>query len=324
MSRPIKIPEQQLERVHRLENILAAAAESGDLKKAKIALDDLRPILERYQHKHRALEAYLKLYESALEAWDLDTAKQGFSFVRREASKNTRLFLEATVLLAVTHLRCQDLISAEPLMAEALRNENVITSKSQRDIFRREAIDRFDQEGAIAALAKVHPEVMDEAQIHQDALNMLRKGLNEQDIEEELGARIPQQVKEFILKVDILSRKLLPHETRLLLPTSADVVKNRHASQIVFGGVKRKLYGYVCDENSETYKAWVHGGLNALCNEGFMANAVIGVLADFKIFVPSLAIGLTALVIKKGIGNFCETNRPKRFMDLRKKRVTNK
>ncbi|WP_129126630.1 hypothetical protein [Geomonas oryzae] len=324
MSRPIKIPEQQLERVHRLENILATAAESGDLKKAKIALDDLRPILERYQHKHRVLEAYLKLYESALEAWDLDTAKQGFSFVRREASKNTRLFLEATVLLAVTHLRCQDLISAEPLMAEALRNENVITSKSQRDIFRREAIDRFDQEGAIAALAKVHPEVMDEAQIHQDALNLLRRGLNEQDIEEELGARIPQQVKEFILKVDILSRKLLPHETRLLLPTSADVVKNRHASQIIFGGVKRKLYGYVCDENSETYKAWVYGGLNALCNEGFMANAVIGVLADFKIFVPSLAIGLTALVIKKGIGNFCETNRPRRFMDLRKKRVTNK
>ncbi|WP_243371694.1 hypothetical protein [Geotalea sp. SG265] len=324
MSRPIKIPEQQLERVHRLENILADAAESGDLKKAKMALDDLRPVLERYQHRHRVLEAYLKLYESALEAWDLDTAKQGFSFVRREASRNTRLFLEATVLLAVTHLRCQDLLLAEPLMAEALRNENIISSKTQRDIFRREAIDRFDQEGAIAALAKVHPEVMHEAQIHQDALNMLRKGLNEQDIEEELGARIPQQVKEFILKVDILSRKLLPHETRLLLPSSADVVKNRQVSQILFRGVKRKLYGYVCDENSETYKAWVHGGLNALCNGGFVANAVIAVLADSKIFVPSLAIGLTALVIKKGIGNFCETNRPKRFMDLRRKRGANK
>lgn len=324
MSKPEKIPEQQLDRVHRLEDILAAAAESGDLKKAKLALDDLRPILERYQHNHRVLEAYLKLYESALEAWDLDIAKQGFSFVRREASRNTRLYLEATVLLAVTHLRNQDLFSAEPLMAETLRNENIIKSKSQRDIFRREAIDRFDQEGAIAAMAKVHPEVMHEAQVHQDALNLLRKGLNEQDIEEDLGAQIPQQVKEFILKVDILSRKLLPHETRLLLPCSADVVKNRHLSQIVFSGVKRKLYGYVCDESSETYQAWIHGGLDTLCNKGYVANAVIAVLADLKIFIPAVAVGLTALVIKKGIGNFCEANKPKRFMDLRRRRVVKK
>jgi len=242
MARPVKIPEQQLDRVRRLEEILTAAAESGELKKAKVALDDLKPILERFHHHHRIHEAYLKLYESALEAWDLLTAKQGFQFVRRETRKNTRLYLEATVLLAVAHLRSNDLFSAEPLMAEALRNEDVITSKAQRDIFRRETIDRFDQEGALAAMAKMHPEVMQEAQVHQDALELLRKGLNEQDIEEVLGSQVPQQVKEFILKVDMLSRKLLPHETKLLLPCSADVVKNRSVAQILFMGVKRKLY----------------------------------------------------------------------------------
>jgi hypothetical protein len=280
--------------------------------------------LERYHHKHRVLEAYLKLYESALEAWDIDVAKRGFEFVRREANNNTRLYLEATVLLAVTHLRSQDLVSAEPLMAEALRNEDIITSKSQRDIFRREAIDRFDQEGAIAAMAKVHPELMHEAEVHQDALNMLRKGLTEQDIEEDLGSRIPQQVKEFILKVDVLSRKLLPHETRLLLPSSADVVKNRHVSHIVFEGVKRKLYGYICDEDSETYQGWIHGGLDTICNKNYVASAVLLVLEDLKIFIPAVAVGLTALLIKKGIGNFCEASKPKRFMDLRGKKPSSR
>ena len=166
MARPRKIPEQQLARVHRLEAILSAATEAGDLPRAKIALDDLRPILERYHHNHRVLEAYLMLYETALEAWDLDLAKRGFEFVRREANKRTRLYLEATVLLAVAHLRSQDLFSAEPLMAEALRNDDVITSKPQRDAFRREAIERFDQDEASASMARLHPEVMHEAQVH--------------------------------------------------------------------------------------------------------------------------------------------------------------
>ncbi|MBI2353738.1 MAG: hypothetical protein HYV06_01700 [Deltaproteobacteria bacterium] len=319
MARPIKIPEQHLERVRRLEGILATAAESGDLTRAKVALNDLKPILERFHHHHRIHEAYLKLYEAALEAWDLLTAKQGFQFVRRETKKNTRLYLEATVLLAVAHLRSNDLFSAEPLMAEALRNEEVITSKTQRDIFRCEAIDRFDQEGALAAMAKMHPEVMHEAEVHHNALQVLRKGLNEEDIQEVLGSQVPQQVKDFILKVDMLSRKLLPHETKLLLPCSADVVKNRNIAQIIFLGVKRKLYKCVCDEDSETYKAWIRGGLNTICSEGYVASSVVAVLADLKIFIPAVSVGLTALLMQKGITNFCAANKPKRLMDLRRK-----
>ena len=70
-----------------------------------------------------------------------------------------------------------------------------------------------------------------------------------------MGSRIPQEVKDFILKVDVLSRKLLPHETRLLLPSPGDVVKNRQVAQLVFSAAKRRLYGMVCDENSETYQA---------------------------------------------------------------------
>jgi hypothetical protein len=320
MARPQKIPERQLARVHRLEAILSAATESGELKKAKIALNDLRPILERYNHKHRVLEAYLMLYETALEAWDLDLAKRGFEFVRREARKKTRLYLEATVLLALAHLRNQDLFSAEPLMAEALRNDDIITSKPQRDAFRQEAIERFDQDGALASMAKLHPEVMHEARVHQEALELLRKGLNEQEIEEDLGVRIPQEVKEFILKVDVLSRKLVPHETRLLLPSPTDAIKNRQVAQLVFNAAKRRLYGMVCDEASETYQAWITGGLDAVCSKGYIASAVVAVLVDIKISIPTVAVGLSALLMKRGISNFCRLNKPKRFMDLRRKR----
>jgi hypothetical protein len=320
MARAQKIPDQQLNRVHRLEAILSAATQSGDLPKAKVALNDLRPILERYNHNHRVLEAYLMLYETALEAWDLGLAKRGFEFVRREANNRTRLHLEATVLLALAHLRSQDLFSAEPLMAEALRNDEIITSKPQKDAFRREAIERFDQDGALASMAKLHPEVMHEAQVHQDALALLRKGMNEQDIEEDLGSRIPQEVREFILKVDVLSRKLLPHETHLLLPSPADVVKNRHVAQLVFNAAKWRLYGMVCDEDSEAYQAWITGGIDTICSKGYVASAVVAVLVDIKISIPAVAVGLSALLMQRGITNFCRVNKPKRFMDLRRKR----
>lgn len=320
MTRPRKIPEQQLARVRRLEDILSAATECGDLTRAKIALNDLRPILERYHHSHRVLQAYLMLYETALEAWDLDLAKRGFDFVRREANENTRLYLEATVLLAVAHLRTQDLFSAEPLMAEALRNDNIIKSRSQRDIFRREAIARFDQDGALAAMARLHPEAMHEAQVHQGALELLRKGLNEQDIEEDLGRRIPQEVKEFIMKVDVLSRKLLPHETRLLLTSPADVVKNRQVARLVYNAAKHRMYRLVCDEHSEVYQAWINGGLDAICSRGYVASAVVAVLVDIRVSIPAVAVGLSALLMKRGITSFCNANKPRRFMDLRRKK----
>ena len=78
--------KQHLDRVHRLEQRLEAAAADGDLTRAKRALDELKPILERHYHKARILQAYLKLYEAALEAWNLDVAKRGFEFVRKQAN----------------------------------------------------------------------------------------------------------------------------------------------------------------------------------------------------------------------------------------------
>ncbi len=41
MSRPEKIPTKQKERIYRLENIVEVASKSGNLEKAKLALDDL-------------------------------------------------------------------------------------------------------------------------------------------------------------------------------------------------------------------------------------------------------------------------------------------
>lgn len=319
MPRPTKIPPEKLNHVKVLEAQLEKYALAGELKRAKLALDKLKGLLKPHHHEARLLEGYLKLYEAALESWQLDTAKRGFQFVRDNANQNTRLYLEATTLLALTHLREKNTFSAEPLMAEVLQNETVIKSDAQRDIFRKEVIERFDQEGALAALASCHPEHKAEAEVHAEAIALLRAGKGERELQESLGATVPQSVKDFLLRVDKLSKNMLPHDQILFLPSPAEVVRNKGVGGVVFSGMKRKVYRYICDEESEVYQAWLHGGLDAILSKGFVASAVVSAMAELRIIFGAVAVGVTAMLLRSGINNFCEQNRPNSLMSLRKR-----
>nr|WP_320116525.1 hypothetical protein [uncultured Desulfuromonas sp.] len=319
MGRPQKIPASQLKRVHRLELMLEEAANNGELEKAKLALDELKVILSKFDHRARILQGYLKLYEASLEAWELGIAQKGFEYVRKNTSKKTRTYLEATALLAIAHLREQNLQKAEPFIVEVLKNDSVIKSKETRIHFRKEIIERFDQEGILAALAKILPESYDNDQIHKEALALLMEGKNEEDLQEIIGARAPQSVKDFLFKIDQFGKNILPHHERLLLPSPKDIINNRQAGGVIFAGIKRRAYKYICDEKSEVYQAWVHGGIDAVLSKGYVASAVVGALTDVKIGMSSIAVGISALLMKHGITNFCERNRPTPIMGLRKK-----
>lgn len=317
MAIPSKIPKETLKKVQVLEARFRDYLSAGNLKKAKLALNELNKILSGYGHNARIMQAYLMFYEAALEQWEIDLAKRGFQFVRNNTNNNTRLHLEATTLLAIAYLRDRDTFSAEPLMAEVLRNETVIKSERQRQLFRFEVIDRFDQEGALAALSNCYPEHKAEAEVHREALEILRKGKTDSEIEETIGSSVPQEVKDFLLKVDQLSKNLLPHDQRLLLPSPKEMIKNRNLGNILFRGVKRKVYNSICDEKSEVYQAWLRNGLDAILSKGYVASAVIAALVDYKVVMGSLAVGVSALLMNQGIGNFCERNKPKDLMALR-------
>lgn len=319
MPQMLKIPPRQLSRVRELERSLLNSAHSRDLKKAKLALNDLKSILEKYNHRGRLYENYLRLYEAALEHWDLNLAKNGFRFVRQNVDRKTRLYLEATVLLAIAHLRERDLFAAQPYMSEVLQDEQTISSENQRRRFRAEVIDRFDQEGAIAALAEVYPELREEADMHQRAVQLLRQGTNEDDLLEEIGTNTPQAVKDFILKIDEMSKRMLPDAERLLLPSPREVVRNKQAGKVVFEGVKRRLYSRICDKDSEVYAAWFHRGLDAVLSGGYVTNAVFATLTDLRIGVGAVAVGISALVMQQGVRNFCDRNQPTRLMSLRRR-----
>lgn len=320
MPGPVKLPKKQLVRVRDLESKFSVELKKGKLKSAKLILNDLKDILGSYFHEARILENYLKLYETALEIWQIPVAIKGFQFVRKNANVNTRLHLEATTLLAICHLREKNVNLAEPLMAEVLQNDKVIKSESKRFEFRAAIVERFDQEGALAALAESSPYIYDASknEIHKEAVEILKQGKTEDDIREMLGASVPDSVKDYLYRIDSISKNLLSYEQRKRLPGPKEVIKNKSLGLIIFGGFKRKLYKYICDENSDAYQAWLKGGLNSILDSSFIASIVVTALADLRIGASALAARVSAYIMNQGITNFCNNNKPSSLMVLRK------
>ena len=321
MPIPIKLPKEQLARVHDLESRFSAELKKGNLKGAKSILNELKKILSAYFHEARVLENYLKLYEAALETWQIPVAIKGFQFVRNNANENTRLHLEATTLLAICYLREQKLNLAEPLMADVLQNDKVIKSESKRFEFRATIVERFDQEGALAALAESLPynSASSEKEVHEAAIEIIKQGKNEDDIREMLGASVPEAVKDYLFRIDSISKNLLSYEQRKRLPGPKEVIKNKNLGNIIFGGIKRKMYKYICDDKSDIYQAWLKDGIDSILDKGYLASIVVTACADLRIGASALVIRVTAFIMNQGITNFCENNKPSSLMVLRKK-----
>lgn len=318
LARPAPIPESVLRRVRDIEGRLESHAVRGNLQSAKRALNELKPVLKQYNHNARLYAAYLRLYEAALESWTLGTAERGFNFVRDNANKGTRLRLEATALIAITHLRKGNAEAADPFIKEVLLDEETITSPDKRREFRREVIDRFDEEGALAALAKVHVEVLDEPSAKERAIELLREGKNEEEIADYIGVNMPNSVKAFLYKVDEISKNALPNDERLLLPSPGEMVKDKKVGEVVFAGVKRRLYRRVCDKDSDVYQAWLSGGMDALTNINNLPSVVLAALTDLRLGAGAIAVGVIAMTMKMGINTFCEKSKPRRLMSFRR------
>jgi len=240
MPRPQKIPPDKIELVKTLDLRLDKLLFAGELKRAKLVLDELKGILRSYHHEARIMQSYLRLLEAALDSWQLDIAKRGFQFVRSNTRNNTRLYLEASALLAIAHLKEQDILRAEPLMAEVLKNATAIKSARQRDMFRRAITDRFDQEAALAALAACPTDHKTEAEIHREAVALVREGRGAAGIQERLGSAVSQSARKFLLEVDQLAKGMLPDEQRMALSSSEDVVSDSGVGGVIFTGMQRK------------------------------------------------------------------------------------
>jgi hypothetical protein len=288
-----------------LEPRLREASRRGDFAEAKRLTFDIQSVLRPTGHETRLQKAKNWLFEAALEAGETRTAVAGFEGVRRKVRKKTRAYLNATVLLAVAHLRLRDVTSAEPLIREALTLEDNITSERKRAQFRVQVVKRLEIEYLVALLADESLKQL-EAETVLDEAARLVSSKTEDDILGYLADGVPLQRVEEALRLYSYSRGLLPPSERKLLPSPSEKRMKRKIGGTIWEAVKRVIWRALCDPSSDMHQMWFEKGLKTAVDYRAVAGAVTAALAGMRIGYFGLAVAASAIVIKTGVEVFCE------------------
>lgn len=316
--RPPKLTDKQKERLQILEPKLKIAISEKNLETAKRLVVDLQTVLRKTGHLTRLLQSKNRLYELALEMSELGFAIRGLEGNRKLVSDRTRLYLEATSLLAICYLRKEDLEKAKPLIKEVLHNDSVIKSERTRAKFRKEIIDRFNEETALYSLKNKDQESYTDDELESEVIRLVTKK-TESEIYLSLGKSVPQRTKYLLFQVHEFSTKQLPSAERFALPSPEEKIKDKEVGKTVFQSVKRVLYNSLCDPESEIYQVWFKNGMGMVLNKNYIRGAVIAVFTGLGIGIKMLTASVIALIMKFGLEVYCEKYKPMDLMELRGK-----
>lgn len=243
---------------------------------------------------------------------------RGFIGNRKLVNKNTRLYLEATALLAICYLRKNDYEKSKPYIQEVLQNEKVIKSERTRREFHHAIINRFDEEAALFSLKVERNEHLDLEEIQKEAALLLSSNTVD-GIYLILGKSLPKQTKDILFQIDDFSKNQLSSAERKMLPSPKDMIKNEMAGKTVFQSLKRVVYNSLCDPKSEVYQAWFKNGLAVVLDKKYITSAIAASLTGLGIGFKALAISAVALIIRFGLDVYCEHNKPTGIMEVRSK-----
>lgn len=316
MPQPPKLTESQKEQLAVLEPELRDAVNLGDYEAAKRITARIQRLLRPTGHETRLMKAKAWLFEAAMEAGNLQIAAVGLQGIRQKTSRQTRIHLEATALLAICLLRQNQVERAEPLIAEVLRGDKYIRSERQRRTFRLEIKQRFEQEGALAVLRGVGEERLVPAEIEDEAGRLVRTS-TEDEILATLGSQLPEQVVRRLLNLDEIARRALPEADLKYLPKPREIVEEGAVGRTVYGAFRTVLYRSLCDPESDIYKVWVHQGLGVVLDKKYIGIAIAAVMSNLGIGIKGLAVSAAALLLKFGIEVFCEKSRPREIMSIK-------
>jgi hypothetical protein len=310
------LTSSQKVRLRRLEPRLRASVNRGDYDLAKRIVVDIQSVLRPTGHETRLMQAKIWVFEAAMEAGRLEIAVQGLSGVRQKVARRTRLFLEATALLAICYIRQRNLDAAAPLMQEVLTNDAFISSPLRRREFRGRVVQRFDEEGALSAMIGRFAESMDANEVHEQAVDLVRSA-PEDEIFARVGDALPADVVDFVKQVDDLARRLLPKGEVRYLPPPRHLLEKDVLGRTAVGAVRRVLWRALCDPDSDLHRMWFAKGMGVVFSKPYIATAVTAALAGGGIGLKALAVSAAAFALKFGIEVFCVRFGPTPVMGFR-------
>lgn len=308
-----KLSKEQLGRLHLYEEQLKSAAINGEYDVAKLVMSDLQPYLRQLHDETRLQKNKALLFEAAMNSGFLDLAISGFIGVRGKTEKRTKIYLQATALLAICYIRKGDFKSADSLISFVISHKKNIKSEVRRRLFVRKVVNRFEEECALYSLRNTHGDYVAPEDV-QNMAGELLLAFSEDELFDQLGRNAPKDTISLLLKIDGMARKqLLPAEIKYL-PEPQSIENNCYVGKTLFSSVKRVVWRSLCDKNSEVYKVWHDGGIKLLLNKYSIGIAITQALMSSGINVSHLAVIITALVIRFGIDVYCDRYKPEDIM----------
>lgn len=311
-----QFPPAIKERLARLENALQAAVSSGATDKAIEIAGEIQGIFGADLSHHRLLKAKLWVFEAALDANKLNYAESGFSGIRQRANPDTRIYLEATSLLAICLLRKKEFTNAKELIRDVIQNINNIRSDRTRHKFQKALIERIEQECILTELIGQGEGRLKEADVQAKAVQLIQQNSHD-DIIKLIGNSVPaagiqllRDVREYsILQISIPDQKMLPS------PQEAEKPANLGKKTLTV--LQRIAWKALCQPDSEIYKLWSQK-VPKVFNEGWFTASMITSFHNWQITIPLLASGFVAMVMKYSAQEFCEFAKPKGLMSVSK------
>lgn len=310
-----QLTELQKEKLHRLEPRLERALVANDLSAANNIVAEIQNLLRPTGHEIRLIQSKNKLYEAYMNNGDYNHAISGFMGIRQKVNSNTRTYLESSVMLAICYIRIKDIDKAEPIIKEVLTNDKVIKSESRRTKFRKNVIERFDQEGILFGIRDTGRDILNVDEVNKEVIKVI--GQTEDEMYLSVGNAVPESAINILLRVDSFSKKQLPYNERKLIGVPIVPTDRKEVGKTLFASVKRVLYNSLCDPKSEIYQAWYNNGIKVVLEKKFIVGAVVAMMAGFGIGINAIAASIVALIIKFGIEVFCEKNKPTGIMEMR-------
>jgi hypothetical protein len=315
MSRPPPLTEVQKQRLSALEPALKGAVYAADYTRAKQFAADIQGILRATGHETRLMQSKNWLFEAALNAGEVLTAEAGFRGIRAKTTKTTRVYLEASALLAVCLLRQKRLIDAEPLIQEVLGSKS-IKDATRRRHFIESVTSRYRLESYISGIRDHSHEKLDPDIIDSEAIEAL-KTKSDEELYLQIASSLPREVIDFVYRVESASRKRLTMVEVQYLPSPAEIERKVEQGKSFFDSLKLVIWKSLCDPQSEIYKAWYTNGIAQVFTKKYYAVVVSTAFLDLGFAAKAVAVPITALMMKIGIEVYCEKYKPGEILDGR-------
>ncbi|MFW9928358.1 MAG: hypothetical protein ACFFD1_03115 [Candidatus Thorarchaeota archaeon] len=307
-----KVPPQILPELQKLENQLHVAVSFGKSEEA-IELATKIQVLFSPDRKHfRLLQAKLWAFEACLADNRINYSMTGFIGIRRLTNKNTRIYLEATAFLSICYLRDKQSEKAKPLILEVINSLNNIKSDRRRHQFQKRFVTRIEEECILSELIGTQEGPIDPQSIHERAVILLQQN-NEVELIKLIGNLIPAKGIKLLRDVRDYSIRQLPPPDQKLLPSADKSEEPRNLGKRALAVLKRIAWKTICDPDSPIYKAWSKK-IPKVYNEAYFATALAATFTNWKIGIPLLISGVTAIVMKYTAHEFCDWAKPEGLM----------